>query len=185
MTYHKREHRLVCHYCNFMRPAPKTCPKCGSEYVQYLGTGSEKLEQMLHGMFPQARIGRLDRDTVRGRDDLERMLSALQAREIDLLVGTQMIAKGHDIPNVTLVGVVGSDARLGFPGFSCRRADVSVADAGGGSRGTRRDSGKGCAADVFPGSLRHSVRCRSRLQGVLRERSCASAVGCTTRRSTL
>ncbi len=117
MTYHKREHRLICHYCGFVRSAPKTCPKCGSEYVQYLGTGSEKLEQMLHGLFPQARIGRLDRDTVRGRDDLERILSALHAGEIDLLVGTQMIAKGHDIPNVTLVGVVGSDAALGFPDF--------------------------------------------------------------------
>ncbi len=87
MTYHKREHRLVCHYCGFMRSAPKTCPKCGSEYVQYLGTGSEKLEHVLHGMFPQARIARLDRDTVRGRDDFERMLTALQDGEIDLLVG--------------------------------------------------------------------------------------------------
>ena len=75
MTYHKREHRLVCHYCGYMRPAPKTCPKCGSEYVQYLGTGSEKLEHILHGLFPQARIARLDRDTVRGRDDFERMLT--------------------------------------------------------------------------------------------------------------
>src|SRR5664280_2110350 len=94
MTYHKREHRLMCHYCGYTRPAPRTCPKCGSEFVQYLGTGSEKLEHILHGMFPQARIARLDRDTVRGRDDFERMLTALQAGEIDLLLGTQMIAKG-------------------------------------------------------------------------------------------
>ncbi len=117
MTYHKREHRLACHYCGYTRPAPKTCPKCGSEYVQYLGTGSEKLEHILHGMFPQARIARLDRDTVRGRDGFERVLSALHAGEIDLLVGTQMIAKGHDVANVTLVGVVGSDAALSFPDF--------------------------------------------------------------------
>src|SRR5208337_1704011 len=117
MTYHKREHRLICHYCGFQRPAPRTCPKCGSEFVQYLGTGSEKLEHILHGLFPQARIARLDRDTVHGRDDFERMLTALHAGEIDLLVGTQMIAKGHDVANVTLVGVVGSDAALSFPDF--------------------------------------------------------------------
>src|SRR5204863_271447 len=80
-------------------------------------TGSEKLEELLHGMFPQARIARLDRDTVRGRDDFECTLNALNEGELDLLVGTQMIAKGHDIPGVTLVGVVGADAALGFPDF--------------------------------------------------------------------
>jgi primosomal protein N' (replication factor Y) (superfamily II helicase) len=150
MTYHKREHRLVCHYCNFMRPAPKTCPKCSSEYVQYLGTGSEKLEQMLHGMFPQARIGRLDRDTVLGRDDLERMLSALQAREIDLLVGTQMIAKGHDIPNVTLVGVVGSDAALGFPDFRAAERTFQLLTQVAGRAGRGETPGKVVLQTYFP-----------------------------------
>jgi primosomal protein N' (replication factor Y) (superfamily II helicase) len=150
MTYHKREHRLVCHYCNFMRPAPRTCPKCGSEYVQYLGTGSEKLEQLLHGMFPQARIGRLDRDTVRGRDDLERMLSALQAREIDLLVGTQMIAKGHDIPNVTLVGVVGSDAALGFPDFRAAERTFQLLTQVAGRAGRGETPGKVVLQTLFP-----------------------------------
>jgi primosomal protein N' (replication factor Y) len=142
MTYHKREHRLVCHYCGFVRPAPKTCPKCGSEYVQYLGTGSEKLEQMLHGMFPQARIGRLDRDTVRGRDDLEQILGALHAGEIDLLVGTQMIAKGHDIPNVTLVGVVGSDAALGFPDFRAAERTFQLLTQVAGRAGRGETPGK-------------------------------------------
>jgi primosomal protein N' (replication factor Y) (superfamily II helicase) len=142
MTYHKREHRLICHYCGFVRPAPKTCPKCGSEYVQYLGTGSEKLEQILHGLFPQARVGRLDRDTVRGRDDLERILSALHAREIDLLVGTQMIAKGHDIPNVTLVGVVGSDAALGFPDFRAAERTFQLLTQVAGRAGRGETPGK-------------------------------------------
>ena len=142
MTYHKREHRLICHYCGFVRPAPKTCPKCGSEYVQYLGTGSEKLEQILHGLFPQARIGRLDRDTVRGRDDLERILSALHAGEIDLLVGTQMIAKGHDIPNVTLVGVVGSDAALGFPDFRAAERTFQLLTQVAGRAGRGETPGK-------------------------------------------
>jgi primosomal protein N' (replication factor Y) len=96
---------------------PKICAYCGSEYVYFLGTGSEKLEELLHGMFPQARIGRLDRDTVRGRDDFERALNALHQGELDLLVGTQMIAKGHDVHGVTLVGVVGADWALSMPDF--------------------------------------------------------------------
>jgi primosomal protein N' (replication factor Y) (superfamily II helicase) len=117
MTHHKRRRVLECHYCGYTRPVPQTCPKCASGYVQFLGSGSEKLEEQLHGMFPQARIARLDRDTVRGRDDFERVLSALHAGELDIVVGTQMIAKGHDIHGVTLVGVVGADLALMFPDF--------------------------------------------------------------------
>ena len=150
MTYHKRENRLVCHYCGFVRAAPKTCPKCGSEYVQYLGTGAEKLEHILHSMFPKARIGRLDRDTVRGRDDLERMLSALQAREIDLLIGTQMIAKGHDIPNVTLVGVVGSDAALGIPDFRAAERTFQLLTQVAGRAGRGATPGKVVLQTFFP-----------------------------------
>ncbi len=150
MTYHKREHRLLCHYCGYMRPAPKTCPKCGSEYVQYLGTGSEKLEQMLHGLFPQARIARLDRDTVRGREDFERMLSALHAGEIDLLVGTQMIAKGHDIAKVTLVGVVGSDAALSFPDFRAAERTFQLLTQVAGRAGRGDTPGKVVLQTFFP-----------------------------------
>jgi primosomal protein N' (replication factor Y) len=150
MTYHKREHRLICHYCGFMRPAPKTCPKCGSEYVQYLGTGSEKLEQILHGLFPQARIARLDRDTVRGRDDLEHILTGLHAGDIDLLVGTQMIAKGHDIPNVTLVGVVGSDAALGFPDFRAAERTFQLLTQVAGRAGRGETPGKVVLQTFFP-----------------------------------
>jgi primosomal protein N' (replication factor Y) len=117
LTHHKRDHKMVCHYCGYTAPVPKACVHCGSEYVYFLGTGSEKLEELLHGMFPQARIARLDRDTVRGHEDFERTLNALNEGELDMLVGTQMIAKGHDIHGVTLVGVVGADAALGMPDF--------------------------------------------------------------------
>jgi primosomal protein N' (replication factor Y) (superfamily II helicase) len=117
LTHHKQKRRMECHYCGFMAPVPKRCAACGSEYVYFLGTGSEKLEELLHGLFPQAHIARLDRDTVRGHADFERVLSALNAGELDLIVGTQMIAKGHDIHGVTLVGVVGADIALGFPDF--------------------------------------------------------------------
>jgi len=150
MTYHKREHRLMCHYCGYTRPAPRTCPKCGSEYVQYLGTGSEKLEHILHGMFPQARIARLDRDTVHGRDDFERMLSALQDGEIDLLVGTQMIAKGHDVANVTLVGVVGSDAALSFPDFRAAERTFQLLTQVAGRAGRGDTPGKVVLQTFFP-----------------------------------
>jgi len=150
MTYHKREYRLICHYCGFARPAPKTCPKCGSEYVQYLGTGSEKLEHILHGLFPQARIARLDRDTVHGREDFERRLSALHAGEIDLLVGTQMIAKGHDVANVTLVGVVGSDAALSFPDFRAAERTFQLLTQVAGRAGRGDTPGKVVLQTFFP-----------------------------------
>ncbi|HWG17248.1 MAG TPA: primosomal protein N' [Acidobacteriaceae bacterium] len=109
--------RLVCHYCGFRRSVPKTCPKCGSEHLFYLGAGSQQGEERLQGLFPNARIGRMDRDTVRGRGDMERLLARLHSGEINLLVGTQMIAKGHDVHGVTLVGVVGADAALALPDF--------------------------------------------------------------------
>ena len=117
LTHHKRQHKMVCHYCGYTAPVPKACVHCGSEYVYFLGTGSEKLEELLHGLFPQARIARLDRDTVRGHQDFERTLTALNEGELDMVVGTQMIAKGHDIHGVTLVGVVAADAALGLPDF--------------------------------------------------------------------
>jgi primosomal protein N' (replication factor Y) len=109
--------RLQCHYCGFKRTVPKVCPECESEHLHFLGAGSQQGEQRLQEIFPHARIGRMDRDTVRGRHDMERLLHRLHSGEINLLVGTQMIAKGHDIHGVTLVGVVGADFALGLPNF--------------------------------------------------------------------
>ena len=127
MTYHKpaaetdlHAHagdRLECHYCGYRRSVPRRCPKCESEHLFYLGAGSQQGEERLVELFPNARIGRMDRDTVRGRGDMERLLTRLYAGEINLLVGTQMIAKGHDVHGVTLVGVVGADSALGLPDF--------------------------------------------------------------------
>jgi primosomal protein N' (replication factor Y) len=117
MTFHKAAHRMECHYCGYRQAVPKRCTACNSEHIFFLGAGSEKVEERLHAAFPQARIGRLDRDTVRNRHDFERVLNQFHAGEINLLVGTQMIAKGHDVHGVTLVGVVGADYALGFPDF--------------------------------------------------------------------
>jgi primosomal protein N' (replication factor Y) len=109
--------RLECHYCGYRRTVPARCPKCESEHLYYLGAGSQQGEERLGEIFPGARIGRMDRDTVRGRYDLERLLARLHSGEINLLVGTQMIAKGHDIHGITLVGVVGCDHSLSMPDF--------------------------------------------------------------------
>jgi primosomal protein N' (replication factor Y) len=117
LTYHKRDRRMLCHYCNYATPVPERCPKCASDYLQFIGVGSERLEQELGTFFPKARIARLDRDTVGGKRDYETILAGFRERHYDILVGTQMIAKGHDIPNVTLVGIVNADLGLGLPDF--------------------------------------------------------------------
>jgi primosomal protein N' (replication factor Y) len=127
LTHHKAQlddvaearagQRLECHYCGYKRTVPARCPKCDSEHLYYLGAGSQQGEEKLAEIFPGARIGRMDRDTVRGRYDLEHLLARLHSGEINLLVGTQMIAKGHDIHSVTLVGVVGCDHALSMPDF--------------------------------------------------------------------
>jgi primosomal protein N' (replication factor Y) len=142
LTHHKREHKMVCHYCGYIAPVPKGCPYCGSEYVYFLGTGSEKLEELLHGMFPQARIARHERDTERGHEDFERTLNALNEGELDLIVGTQMIAKGHDIHGVTLVGVVGADAALGLPDFRAAERTFQLLTQVAGRAGRGQSPGK-------------------------------------------
>jgi primosomal protein N' (replication factor Y) len=117
LTYHKRDRRLLCHYCGYAEKVPSQCPKCQSEHIYFLGIGSERVEEELHRAFPAARIARLDRDTVTGKRQYETILQDFREGNYDMLVGTQMIAKGHDIPNVTLVGVVAADMGLGMPDF--------------------------------------------------------------------
>ena len=150
LTHHKRARKMECHYCGYMAPVPQHCVHCGSEYVYFLGTGSEKLEELLHGMFPQARIGRLDRDTVRGREDFERVLGALHEGQLDLLVGTQMIAKGHDIHGVTLVGVVGADMALGMPDFRAAERTFQLLTQVAGRAGRGTTPGKVILQTYFP-----------------------------------
>lgn len=142
MTHHKRERKMECHYCGHVEHIPEKCAQCGSEYVYFVGTGSEKLEELLHGMFPQARIGRLDRDTVRGREDFEHALNALNEGALDMLVGTQMIAKGHDIHGVTLVGVIGADMALGLPDFRAAERTFQLLTQVAGRAGRGNSPGK-------------------------------------------
>ncbi|MCU1309171.1 MAG: primosomal protein [Candidatus Angelobacter sp.] len=150
MTHHKGSPRLECHYCGYRLPVPHICPKCNSEHIYFLGTGSEKVEDRLHTAFPQARIGRLDRDTVRGRHDFERVLNQLNAGELDILVGTQMVAKGHDIHGVTLVGVVGADFALGFPDFRAAERTFQLLTQVAGRAGRGSTPGKVILQTFYP-----------------------------------
>jgi primosomal protein N' (replication factor Y) len=117
LTWHRRDRRMLCHYCNTAQRTPSRCLQCDSEYLQFIGTGAEKAEDELHREFPEARIARMDRDTVSGKRHFESILQGFRDGDYDVLVGTQMIAKGHDIPNVTLVGIVSADIGLGMPDF--------------------------------------------------------------------
>ncbi len=150
LTHHKQARKMECHYCGYVAPVPQHCVHCGSEYVYFVGTGSEKLEELLHGMFPQARIARLDRDTVRGREDFERVLGGLNEGELDLLVGTQMIAKGHDIHGVTLVGVIGADMALGMPDFRAAERTFQLLTQVAGRAGRGDTPGKVVFQTFFP-----------------------------------
>lgn len=117
MTYHKHRNRLECHYCGSIQAVPKDCPKCQSKYVYFFGEGSEHLEERLGKEFPGARIARLDRDTARTKRQYQETLGAFAGGALDILVGTQMLAKGHDFQRVTLVGVVSADSSLHLPDF--------------------------------------------------------------------
>jgi primosomal protein N' (replication factor Y) (superfamily II helicase) len=138
LTFHRRDRRMLCHYCNYAQKVPSVCPKCGSEYLNFIGTGSEKVEEELHRDFPAARIARMDRDTVSGKRHFESILHGFREGDFDILVGTQMIAKGHDIPNVTLVGVVSADIGLGLPDFRAaeRTFQLLTQAAGRAGRGS-------------------------------------------------
>jgi primosomal protein N' (replication factor Y) len=142
--------RLECHYCGFKRTVPARCPQCDSEHLYYLGAGSQQGEERLAEIFPGARIGRMDRDTVRGRYDLEHLLARLHSGEINLLVGTQMIAKGHDIHGVTLVGVVGCDHALSMPDFRAAERVFQLMTQVSGRAGRGELSGRVVVQTYYP-----------------------------------
>jgi primosomal protein N' (replication factor Y) len=139
LTYHRSERVIVCHYCNHRAPVPRVCPACGKKYIYYVGEGTEQLEEMLRMLFPALRLARIDRDTTTRRKPFEQSLADFSAGKIDTLVGTQMLAKGHDFPNVTLVGVVSVDAGLALPDFRSaeRTFQLITQVAGRAGRGHR------------------------------------------------
>ena len=142
--------RARCHYCNYSVMVPKTCRKCAAPYLEHTGFGTEKVEQHLRERFPDARIGRVDRDSVRRKGALASLLSQFAAAELDVLVGTQMIAKGHDFPGVTLVGVISADVGLGLADFRAaeRTFQLLTQVAGRAGRGERR--GEAVIQTLYP-----------------------------------
>jgi primosomal protein N' (replication factor Y) len=137
LTFHKRAGAVVrCHYCDFEAPLGVRCSKCHADALELEGVGTEKLEETLAAAFPMARVARLDRDVASGRS-VEAIMARVRAREVDILVGTQMVTKGHDLPSVTLVGVINADAALSIPDFraSERAFQLLVQVAGRAGRG--------------------------------------------------
>ncbi len=136
LTYHK-DGRMMCHYCGYTIRQPKTCPSCGSPYIAPFGTGTQKIEEMAAKMFPKARILRMDLDTTSKKGGHQQLLSAFARGEADILIGTQMIVKGHDFPNVTLVGALAADLSLYASDYRCGEEtfDLLTQAAGRAGRG--------------------------------------------------
>ena len=134
-----RDWRARCHYCNFTKLVPKTCKKCAAPYMERIGFGTERVEAEIRAAFPSARVARVDRDTVRRKGSLVEILEKVASREVDVLIGTQMIAKGHDFPECTLVGVISADVGLGLADFRSaeRTFQLLTQVAGRAGRGER------------------------------------------------
>ncbi len=139
LTYHKKSDTSLCHYCNNEYEAPQVCPICRFHGIRYNGIGTQRAEQMLQRLFPEARIARMDSDTMIGRNQYEKILSSFERKEVDFLLGTQMIAKGLDFPSVTLVGIISADTSLQIPDFRAaeRTFQLVVQVAGRSGRGEK------------------------------------------------
>lgn len=140
LSYHKEDQMLKCHHCDFVMQAPKVCPECGSTYLSKQGFGTERIEEEVTRLFPHAKTLRLDSDVSKVRQNVEKVLKKFQNQEADILIGTQMIAKGHDFQNVTLVGVVLADMGLTMPSFrsSERTFQLITQAVGRAGRGTKK-----------------------------------------------
>jgi primosomal protein N' (replication factor Y) len=150
LTYHKSRQRLECHYCGYSVRPPKQCPKCRAEYMYFVGDGAERVEEYLREQFPAARVSRLDRDTVRTKREYQQVLGAFAKSEIDILVGTQMVAKGHDFQRVTLVGVVAADLALGRPDFRAAERTFQLLTQVAGRAGRGDLSGEVLVETYYP-----------------------------------
>ncbi len=158
LTYHRQDGRLVCHYCGFTANTPKQCPFCESEFLYFIGQGTEQVEDILQKKFPQLKIARIDRDTMSKRGQMTKTLLAFDAGEIDMLVGTQMLAKGHDFHNVTLVGVISVDIGLGLPDFRSAERTFQILTQVAGRAGRGQLPGRVLIQTYYPEhyALRHA-----------------------------
>ena len=141
-TYHRHTNSLVCHYCGKSIPLPARCPQCGSPYIKYFGTGTEKIEQEVMRLFPTARVLRMDMDTTKGKNSHTNILEAFRNHRADILIGTQMIAKGLDFPNVTLVGVIAADLSLNMNDYHSGEITYNLITQVAGRAGRADDPGR-------------------------------------------
>jgi primosomal protein N' (replication factor Y) len=158
LTVHRAAQQARCHYCDFARRVPEACVACGAPYVEYVGFGTERVQAEVEETFPGVRVARVDRDTVRRRGEITRVLSRFARGEIDVLVGTQMLAKGHDFPAVTLVGVVSADVGLGLADFRAAERTFQLLTQVAGRAGRGERPGEAIIQTLYPNhySIRHA-----------------------------
>jgi primosomal protein N' (replication factor Y) len=162
LTVHRARNgwRARCHYCNYSMMVPKACRKCAAPYLERAGFGTEKVEEQLAEAFPNARIGRVDRDSVRRKGALASLLGRFAAGDLDILVGTQMIAKGHDFPRVTLVGVVSADVGLGLADFRAAERTFQLLTQVAGRAGRGERTGEAIVQTLYPDHYSIQLACR-------------------------
>jgi primosomal protein N' (replication factor Y) len=150
LTFHKIRRRVQCHYCNYSSAVPRRCGACGGEYLEQAGFGTERLEAEMRARFPGARVARVDRDTIRRRGAITTVLQGVARGEIDILVGTQMIAKGHDFPAVTLVGVISADVGLGLADYRSAERTFQLLTQVVGRAGRGETPGEAIVQTLYP-----------------------------------
>jgi primosomal protein N' (replication factor Y) len=142
LTYHQTDRRMKCHYCGFQRPPFDVCPDCGGSSVQYKGTGTQRIEEEIRCLFPEARLLRMDLDTMRKKGAHSKVIAEFEKRKGDILLGTQIVAKGHDFPGVTLVGIVSADIGLYFPDFRSNERTFQLLTQAAGRAGRKDKMGE-------------------------------------------
>ena len=151
LTLHKGKRSLICHYCDFTMPAPDECPSCKGIDLITPGSGTERVEEEVRRLFPEARVGRLDRDTASAKGAAKRTIDNMEDGSIDILIGTQMVSKGHHFPNVTLVGVISGDTSLNIPDFRSSERTFQLITQAAGRSGRGVDAGKVVIQTLNPG----------------------------------
>jgi primosomal protein N' (replication factor Y) len=142
LTYHKHSHKLHCHYCGYKEDTPTICPACGSTHLEYKGFGTEKVEDELSVLMPDVRLARMDLDTTRSRNSLQTILNNLEEKKIDVLIGTQMVAKGLDFADVTVIGIINADSLLKYPDYRANERSYQMLAQVSGRAGRRGKQGK-------------------------------------------
>ena len=151
LTFHKSSGKLHCHYCGYRDEAPSICPACGSTHMEYKGFGTEKVEDELSMLLPEARIARMDLDTTRSKNALQNILNDLEEKKIDILVGTQMVAKGLDFADVSVVGIINADSMLKYPDYRANERSFQMLAQVSGRAGRRGKQGKVVIQTYDPG----------------------------------